>query len=148
MILDTLDNAALYEKLHPGFPAAFAYLQSGAFSGLKPARYELNGAGMYVLISDNQGAGMAQARLEAHRAHIDIQYVAAGKEVIGWNALAACASPAGPFDADKDIGFYADKPGTWLTLEPGSFCVFFPADAHAPLAGTGPARKVVIKIRL
>jgi beta-galactosidase beta subunit len=46
----------------------------------------------------------------------------------------------------NDIGFVKDQPTLWIPVPPGSFAVFFPEDGHAPLAGDGPLRKIVLKI--
>ncbi len=42
--------------------------------------------------------------------------------------------------------FFADRPETWFAVKPGSFAIFYPQDAHAPLAGTGETRKAVMKV--
>jgi beta-galactosidase beta subunit len=44
------------------------------------------------------------------------------------------------------VGFFYDRPTTWLTLSAGQFAVFFPEDAHAPLAGQGGVHKAVVKV--
>jgi YhcH/YjgK/YiaL family protein len=50
------------------------------------------------------------------------------------------------YDADKDIGFFKDQPDSWTPVPPGSFVIFFPQDAHAPLVSSGELHKVVLKI--
>ena len=87
----------------------------------------------------------SEARLEAHRKYIDIQYVIAGVEEMGWNARIRCQQPHGQYDAEKDIEFFADTPNSYVTVHPGEFVIFFPDDAHAPLIGRGEVHKVVIK---
>jgi beta-galactosidase beta subunit len=44
--------------------------------------------------------------------------------------------------------FFADRPETWAAVEPGSFVILYPQDAHAPLAGAGEIRKAVVKVAL
>jgi beta-galactosidase beta subunit len=41
---------------------------------------------------------------------------------------------------------FGDRPELYFTLPPGCFVVFFPSDAHAPLAGNGKVLKAVVKI--
>lgn len=147
MVIDDLAQAERYTALHPGFGPAFAFLRTTDLAALTPGRHEIAGDGIYVSIDHVEGRGRAGARLEHHRAHIDIQLTIAGDEQIGWRPLASCEAPAGAFDPSRDVGFYADPPDTWLSLPPGTFAIFFPEDAHAPLGGTGPVRKAVIKIR-
>ena len=115
---------------------------------LPAGRHEIDGDAIYLSIDHVDGRGRDGARLESHREHIDIQLTISGDEQIGWRPLAACANPDGAFDATRDLGFYRDRPDTWLAVPPGTFTIFFPDDAHAPLAGSGPLRKAIVKIRV
>ena len=146
MVLDVLDQSARYTHLHPAFTRAFAFLQETDLATLAPGRHEIDGDAIYLSIDHVDGRGREGARLESHRAHIDIQLTIAGDEQIGWRPLAACESPDGAFDASRDVGFYRDRPDTWLAIPAGTFAIFFPEDAHAPLAGSGPLRKAIVKI--
>jgi YhcH/YjgK/YiaL family protein len=132
--------------MHPGFARAFAFLAATDFAPLPGGRHDIDGDRIYVSIDRQDGRGDEGARLEAHRRYIDIQYTIAGDERIGWMPLARCAVPDGAFDEKKDIGFFADRPTTWLAVPPGSFAIFFPHDAHAPLAGQGLLQKAIVKI--
>lgn len=146
MILDTLTACARYAALHPGFTRAFAFLTSANLDDLAPGRHPIEGDRLYVSIDHKDGRGRDGARLEAHRRYIDIQYTIDGEELIGWMSLARCTSPDGDFDDTKDVGFFADRPATWVSVPPGSFAIFFPDDAHAPLAGHGLLKKAIVKI--
>ena len=46
----------------------------------------------------------------------------------------------------NDVEFFSDMPENWLSLPAGHFAIFFPDDAHAPLAGRGALTKAVMKI--
>lgn len=146
-MIDRLDQADRYAALHPAFARAFAFLRATDLGNVSPGRHEIDGDRIYVSIDHVDGRGREGARLEYHRAHIDIQVTIDGTEWIGWRPLASCQAPAGAFDPSRDVGFYADRPETWLSVPAGMFVIFFPEDAHAPLAGTGPVRKAVVKIR-
>ena len=146
MIVDILSKAGVYTARHSCFKSAFEFLRRADLAALAPGRYPIDGDRVFALVSDSEGKGKGAAKLEVHRTYIDIQYVASGTEVIGWKPLAGCTQSQGGFDAAKDIGFFEDTVETWATLGPGSFAVFFPGDAHAPLAGAGAVRKVVIKV--
>ncbi len=151
MILDTLAHAAQYEGLHPDFKKAFAFLRDSAAVVFAPGRVSLDGEKnerLYALLSDNQGKGLPGARLEAHRKYIDIQCCVSGDEVIGWKAAEECSELVSAYDPAKDIEFYSDTPRFWAALAPGSFVILFPHDAHAPLAGEGAVRKIVIKVQV
>jgi YhcH/YjgK/YiaL family protein len=146
VILDTLTHAARYAGMHPGFARAFEFLATADLPALAPGRHVIDGDRIYVSIDHKDGRGEDGARLEVHRRYIDIQYTFDGDELIGWMPLARCASPDGAFDETKDVGFFADRPSTWVSVPPGSFTIFFPHDAHAPLAGRGRLKKAIVKI--
>jgi YhcH/YjgK/YiaL family protein len=157
MVLDTLSNCARYVVLHPEFAKAFAFLAHADWAELASGsidqarhsvRHPLDGERMYVSIDHAAGRGRAGARLEAHRRHIDIQFTIEGDEEIGWRPLDACAQPDGAFDAERDVGFFSDAPETWVSVPAGTFAIFFPDDAHAPLAGSGTVRKAIVKIAI
>lgn len=146
MILDTLDNRARYERLHPGFAAALTWLTTTQLPRLDVGRHEIDGLRLFALVARDHGKGRDAARLESHRRYIDIQVTVAGSEEIGHRPRALCSSPEVPFLPDNDVAFYAERPDTWLALPPGRFAIFFPDDAHAPLAGLGELHKVVVKV--
>jgi biofilm protein TabA len=154
MVLDTLQNWRRYAAIHPAFARAFEYLVRREWSEAIAAstgeslsvRDRLDGDRLYVSIDRVHGRGRDRARLEAHRRYIDIQLTIEGDEEIGWKPLAGCAEPDGQFDAARDVGFFSDRPESWLSLPAGHFAIFFPADAHAPLTATGMLVKAIMKI--
>ena len=146
MILDAIDRGHHYAEMHPLFGRAFEYLRNTDLRSLSPGRHELDGDRLFVLVDEGEGRGHGGSPLEHHRRYIDIQVCIEGDEQIGWLPLGCCNRRSGSFDATKDVGFFDDPPHTWFTLSPGTFVVFFPADAHAPLGGAGPVRKAVVKV--
>lgn len=146
MILDKLENCSAYLKLHPHFAAAFRFLREEPLDSLPAGRRELVADVLYANVDHVVGRGREGAVLEVHRRFIDIQYTLSGEEEIGWRDLGACRRWVEPFDESRDIGFLSDKPLAWFAVPPGYFAIFFPEDAHAPLAGQGALRKVIMKI--
>jgi biofilm protein TabA len=146
MILDTLDQRERYTSLHRHFARAFAFLARPDLAALAPGRHVIDGDSVYVSIDHKEGRGRDGARLESHRRYIDIQLTIEGDEEIGWQPLANCATPAAAFDESRDIRFYDDRPVTWLAVPAGRFAIFFPEDAHAPLAGRGLLKKAIVKV--
>lgn len=146
MILDSLSSMDRYSGIHPGFVAAFEYLRSIDADGFSSGRREIIGDRLYATSSIASGVGVSEARLEAHRKYIDIQYSVAGIDNIGWRPVSKCFGKDGFYNAEKDVLFYTDVPETWFGLTPGSCAIFFPEDAHAPLAINGSLHKIVVKV--
>ena len=146
MILDDLKHAERYFNLHPGFRAGFRYLSQPNLQSFATGKYELEGDRLFVLINRDPGRGHEGARLEAHRKYIDIQFLVSGAEEIGWRPTEECDHVTDPYDAERDIMFFADPPQTWIHLPVGKFMIFYPNDAHAPLAAQGDNVKAVIKV--
>lgn len=148
MIIDTLSRGTRYARMHPLFMRAFEFLASTDLEGLPAGRTAIDGERLYVSVDAEEGRGREGARLEIHRKYIDIQVTIAGLDEIGWRPLSTCTDPAGPFALDRDVGFFNDPPDTWLALHQGLFAIFFPEDAHAPLAGRDALRKAIVKVLL
>jgi YhcH/YjgK/YiaL family protein len=148
MVLDTFANAGRYAGLHRRFGHALRFLRETDLDALPTGRTDIDGDDLFVILDRKDGRGHDGARLEAHRRYIDIQLTLGGDEEIGWSALAACVAPDGEFDTTKDIVFFRDRPSLWLRLPPGAFAIFFPDDAHAPLAGSGAVVKAIVKIAI
>jgi biofilm protein TabA len=146
MILDRLSAAERYFALHPGFPQAFTFLRQADFAALEPGKHEIDGKRLYVLVNHDQGRGRQGARLESHRKYIDIQFVVAGADLMGWRALAETDEVDMPYDADRDVGFFKGPPVTWLDVRSQSFTIFYPEDVHAPLGCEGQVHKAVVKV--
>ena len=146
MILDRLDNAARYFDLHPDFKMAFDWLRAQAIEKLPAGRTDVAGDRVYANVMRENGRGQAVAQYETHDRYIDIQYMAEGLDVMGWTHRDKALKSLG-YDAKKDLEFYEGRPGLWIPVPRGHFTIFFPEDAHAPMAATGPMVKVVVKVR-
>jgi YhcH/YjgK/YiaL family protein len=148
VILDRLDQADRYTSLHLDFAPAIAFLRTQRLDRLPLQRIEISGQSLYAMVSKNPARKRSEARLEAHRKHIDIQYLIDGMEEMGWKSRARCQKREAEYDAEKDVELFADAPDTYITVHPGAFVIFFPDDAHAPLIGSGEPHKIVIKVAL
>lgn len=145
VIVDTLANAVLYLPVAPGLDAAFRFLETADLAMLPVGSHELPD-GFAAIVSDGQGRKAEEGKLEVHRRFIDIQYVIEGSDAMGWKPLGDCVKPSGPFDVEKDLGFFDDEPDGWVTVRAGSFALFLPTDAHLPLVSDGRIQKVVMKV--
>lgn len=148
MILDTLENAERYFPLHAGFRQACEFLRNADLTKLVPGKNPIDGDKLFVVLNQGQGRGREGVKLEAHRQYIDIQYTIGGTDEIGWRPVGACTQIATPYDAARDVGFFADTPEAWVAVPPGSFAIFFPEDAHAPMGAPAESQllKAVVKV--
>lgn len=148
MIVDNLKSASAYESLNPYFKKAFEYLKSLDFSKLEPGKIELDGKNLFVSISNSTLKTKETAKLEVHNNYIDIQMPVSKAEGFGWIHRSELKKEAAPFNTEKDIQFFEDKPETYLTVSPGNFAIFFPEDGHAPCVGEGEVLKIVVKVKV
>jgi len=146
MIFSTIANADRYAALHPLFPRAFEYIRNTDLISLAPGCYPVIGDNLLAIVEHMPGRTRKEALLECHRKYIDIQLVLDGMDEMGWKPLIDCHKPVGDYSIEKDIRFYLDDAATWIATPSGSFCIFFPEDAHAPLVSEGFIRKVIFKI--
>ena len=153
MIVAELNHLAAQVPLTPAMQKAIDFLANLLASGLQPGRIEIDGANLYALIQvyDTAPAG-DEVRLEAHQQYIDIQYIAAGEEAIGWAPVTVWHNPTA-YNSDKDV-WYGTLPAQEITsvrLTTGQAAVFYPEDAHAPklaCASLQPVTKVVVKVHI
>jgi YhcH/YjgK/YiaL family protein len=147
MIFDILANANRYASVHPLFAECFAFLKNTDLAALPVGRQPLGSSGCTAMVSEAAPKTKESSRLEGHRAFIDIQYMVAGGEVIGYLPRADCTEKSN--DAANDFQELQGAP-EYLTLRPGCFAIYFPDDGHQPGIGTGahtgPIRKIVIKV--
>lgn len=128
---------------------AFDFLKKNDLSELELKRYDIEDDKLFATVSEYMTRNEKDARFEAHRKYIDIQYVVKGSELIGVAPLALVDSVVQEYDKTKDIEFLKMKEKKMLSATPETFFIFFPADAHMPCLETesaAPVRKVVIKI--
>jgi YhcH/YjgK/YiaL family protein len=150
MIADTLAQSSRYASLAPRFAAAFEFLRT--LSTDQPlGRHEIDGDECFALVQTYTTKPVAQAKFEAHRRHIDIQFIQSRQETLLWAPLAGLAETRA-YDGEKDFALFATPSiATPLRLRAGEFTIFFPEDAHAPgleLEGPYQVRKIVIKVRI
>jgi YhcH/YjgK/YiaL family protein len=151
MILDTIDNTRLYVGLHARFAKAFEVLTDKTLSQKQDGKYAVDGEKIYYTLQRYTTKPLSEGKLEAHRKYIDIQFLLAGVEILGYAPLKGLTT-AEKYNPQKDIAFFnTPKEITKVKLEPGLFCILFPDDTHLPcrqLADTTDVRKVVIKIQI
>lgn len=145
MILDTLENAAIYADLNTGLSKGFDFLNQPNVAELDDGKYEIADDRIFAIVQRCEGRTVSEGKLEGHRKYIDIQFVISGEESMGWTPRSTL-SPSDHYDAEKDLEFFDGAPASIMKVPVGSFAVFSPNDAHLPLIGKGPIHKVVVKV--
>lgn len=146
MIIGHLSHCHRYFSTHPLFKTAFNFIMQVIETPPEQGKHYLVGDSLIGIVETGEGKTREKARLEAHRKYIDIQFASKGVEEIGWKRHSDCKNLSNPYIAEKDIEFFADKPDLWIPLIHDAFAIFFPEDAHAPLAGSGPVHKIIMKV--
>ena len=145
MILDTLDNLKQYASLNSRFEAVLQFLAQNDLDKLASGRHGIQGDDVYVNIQEAKPRSREEAKLESHREMIDIQIPLSDEEEMGYSPL--CTLKETPYDADKDIAFYEEKPESYFCVKPGECVIFFPQDGHAPAITAKGLKKAIFKVR-
>jgi biofilm protein TabA len=111
-------------------------------------RVELAG-GAFALLQAYLTKPRGEGRWETHRAHIDVQAMAQGEELME-TADSARLTLEEDLTPAKDVLFYHPyESGSTLRLATESVAVFFPADGHRggiEIQAPALVRKVVVKV--
>lgn len=148
MIIDTLQNAALYYGLGPKFVKAFEYLQQTDFSKVEKGKYEIDGTVIIAIVNEYDTIPTDGEQMESHKKYIDVQYIVSGEELIGHDFLRN-QTPSKAYDDTADYMLFGEAPTFFSKLEQGMFAIFFPTDLHMPnikVKDPVPVKKVVMKI--
>ena len=146
MILDSIQNSEKYYGLHPYFKQAFEYLKQLSLNDFNAEEEKIEIIGKELFAINAIVLGKNNLLPESHKKYIDIQYVKKGKDEMRWIPLSLCENPIGKFNLEKDIIFYSDWADQLIQVPENYFVIFFPTDAHAPLAGESEMYKSVIKV--
>lgn len=149
MILDKLENAALYEGISENLKKGFDFLKNTDLLAAEIGRHEIDGTNVFALVSEYDSKKPEDCKLEAHQVYADIQFIVLGREAIGFATFNNQAVTA-EYNPDKDIVFFSGET-TPLIMEAGMFAVFFPQDTHRPcmqIDGPEKVKKVVVKVRM
>ncbi|WP_314315516.1 YhcH/YjgK/YiaL family protein [Negativicoccus succinicivorans] len=139
------------DHLHERVYKYLEMLRNANWAEMTDGRMELYD-GDYMNIETGMTKAVEECRWEAHRRHLDIQYVVTGAESVEWAPLLL-----GKVEEDRpddDVYFYTAESiaaGATIHHQAGRFSIFIPEDLHRPLlAPQEPAsiRKAVVKVSL
>jgi biofilm protein TabA len=160
-LFGSLDTVRTQLAGSPSFQTALAYVEEILRPGSEAhqrllavatgdtGRVELGG-GVFALEQAYIAKPPAEGRWEAHRAHIDVQVIVSGDELMEVTAVSRL-TVAEDHTPAKDILFFEQNPdGSVLRMRTGELAVFYPADAHKPSLAAGESvalvRKTVVKV--
>ncbi|MCW3079547.1 YhcH/YjgK/YiaL family protein [Segetibacter sp.] len=149
MITDVIQNAHLYEGLNERFKRAFTYLNETDFSAMEMGKHEIEGDNIFAIVNEFETKDKHECEAEAHKKHIDIQYLVKGTEMFGYAPLTT-QKPVTDYDEANDVAIYKEAV-SYLKLEAGMFIIFYPTDLHQPeVREFEPVlvKKVVVKIKI
>ena len=153
MIVATLEQLSKQAAVHPRLRKALDFLRDTDLLALEVGRVEIEGDEVFALVQSYDTRPIPETpRFEAHRKYLDVQYLAAGKEAMGW-------APVDQLDVtveyipDRDImlGHVPEGAYCFVPFCAGQGILLYPSDAHAPMHAAGepePARKIVVKVLL
>lgn len=149
MIIDSLENAAKYNSVHPLFAKAFEWIKTQDLNSLEEGKIEV-ADGIKAIVSAKKGKSTAESleKFECHQKAIDIQLCISGVETIGWKPISKCHTFRAEYNEEKDVTFYDETPDTYFQLTANQFGIFFPEDVHAPMIGDDVIKKMVLKIKI
>ncbi len=151
MIFSSIYSKEDCSKYPGAIQKAIQYLKDNDFNKMETGIYEIDGKKMYAQVFDATPKLLDEIRPEVHEKYIDVQYVASGKEGVGF-----CID-TGAFEVDerieeRDLIFYkAIKDEGYITATEGCYSIFFPQDVHRPsilIEDYTLVRKVVVKVSL
>ena len=149
MIIDSLENSAKYNSLHPLFGTAFEWLKNQDLNNLEDGTYQIQD-GLKAIMSAKGGKTVEESleKFECHQKAIDIQFCISGTETIGWKPISKCLKFKAQYNEEKDVTFYEETPDMYFQLTDNQFVIFFPEDVHAPMIGEGVIKKLVLKVKI
>jgi len=143
--------AISYFKNKERWDKAFNFMKTNDLQAVEVKKHIIDGDNLFVAVSEYNTKEPADAKFEAHRKYIDIQYVSRGTEMIGVAPMTSKISVTQPYDETKDIEFLTVSNESFHKATQENFFVFFPEDGHAPGVKTdsiAPVKKLVVKIRI
>lgn len=152
MVFDNLKNCELYYGMHPRFKEAFDFIKKALSENLAVGKYEIDGKELWASVQEYTSKLENEAKVEAHKNYIDIQFIVSGTEVIEGFDLQK-ATPKSEYNDVKDVMFYEDNSNsTKGILSENEYGIFFPNDVHKPgmcLNGNQTTvKKIVVKVKV
>ena len=148
MIVANLRNKSEYYGIHPELDKALDCLTPEFLEKASTEKQLLDGENLFVTKFHLETVPMEQTFFEAHRKYLDIQVVTEGRERVD----IAHPDSLTLTENKGDFYGYTGQAEQSVILQPGTFLVVFPGDAHRlriPVEQPGEAfTRVVFKIKV
>ena len=148
MIVANLRNKSEYYGIHPELDKALDCLTPEFLEKVPTEKQLLDGEDLFVTKFHLETVPMEQTFFEAHRKYLDIQVVTEGRERVD----IAHPDSLTLTENKGDFYGYTGQAEQSVILQPGTFLVVFPGDAHRlriPVEQPGEAfTRVVFKIKV
>ena len=150
MIVDHINNWRRY-GFGPAWEETMRWLEnyapggSGSLADLTDGTHPLTDG--FVSVATLTSRPLSGSLYECHKRFCDVQMVVEGQEWL-FNAATTGLSLDGPFDDQRDVGFFQPAPAevSRVTLSPGTFCPALPvgraSSGHRGGRSTGPLAQV------
>ena len=126
----------------------YQFIKKNDLYSMECGKYEIDGRKVYCTISEGELRDVEEAKQEIHDSYIDIHVLLSGSETVGIKDRSKCNGDDTKYQEADDIAFLEDEPENYVVLGVGNIAIIFPADAHAPLLGTGSYKKAVFKVHV
>ena len=147
MIADNIKNAEQYFSYGERFQKALEYLQVTDFGLIENGTHELDGKNIFAIVSEYDTKPVEEGKWESHLKYYDVQFVARGKEKIGY-VFKDKVKLLQEYNPDNDFMLWEGE-GDFLTAKAGDFLILGPDDVHMPsiqVSGPSKVKKVVVKV--
>lgn len=145
-------NAILpYVSLRLGM--ALVYIRDTDFSDLANGEYEVSGREVFARVNTYDTEPKEIKKQESHNEYIDVQFLAKGKERIGYCDLESEHKIIEDYAKERDLLFYEKTAKeNFIDLEKGDWAVFFPWEIHRPGCSVdenaSAVKKIVVKVKI
>jgi len=143
--------AIAYFRNKERWDKAFEFLKTTDLKNIEVKRHEIDGDNIFALVSEYMTKNEEDAKFEAHKKYVDIQYVISGSEQMSIAPVSKKGEILSPYDETKDLEFMTVSESKSYTATPEKFFLFFPSDLHRPSVKIGEnaqVKKVVVKVKL
>lgn len=115
MLTTSLKLADKYDYLEERFQKAFRFLKNTDLLALPVGNVPIDGENIYANVQSYRTMEPSDCPFEGHKKYFDIQYVAEGEELFGYEP-AANLEAASDYDEEKDLLFFKEPPESGAIL--------------------------------